>query len=69
VPKSRRYNLTKFGSRAAVFLTRVYARLLRPGSTLLEPSQSLNQSTLNKALQAVDDAIDRLWRDQPCAAA
>ncbi|MEM7204795.1 MAG: hypothetical protein AAF628_31350, partial [Planctomycetota bacterium] len=46
VPKSRRYNLTKFGSRAAVFLTRVYARLLRPGSTLLEPSQSLNQSTL-----------------------
>jgi hypothetical protein len=52
-----------------VFLNRAYARLLRPGSTLLDSHQSLNHSTLKKALSAVDDAIDRLWQDQLTAAA
>lgn len=69
VPKSRRYNLTTFGSRAAVFLTRAYARLLRPGCTLLHPDQSLAHSKLQTALNGVDNAIDRLWRDQLVAAA
>jgi len=69
VPKSRRYQLTEFGSRAAVFLTRVYARVLRPGSAALGDGPSLSPSTLEKALHAVDDAIDRLWQDQLAAVA
>lgn len=69
VPKSRRYNLTEFGSRAAVFLTRAYARLLRPGSEFLDPRLSFDNVPLTKALRAVDDAIDRLWRDKAPAVA
>ena len=37
VPKSNRYMVTDFGLRASAFLTRAYARLLRPGLAVIGP--------------------------------
>jgi hypothetical protein len=38
IPKSYRYRLTDFGFRIAVFCTRTYARILRPGLGLVLPT-------------------------------
>jgi hypothetical protein len=38
IPKTHRYRLTTFGFRVAVFFTRAYARILRPGLGLVLPA-------------------------------
>jgi hypothetical protein len=37
IPRTHRYELTPFGLRSALFLTRVYCRILRPGMSQLTP--------------------------------
>ena len=37
IPKTHRYELTPFGLRSALSLTRVYCRILRPGMSQLAP--------------------------------
>lgn len=37
VPRSHRYRLTPFGLRAALYYTRAYARILRPGLAIVWP--------------------------------
>mgnify|MGYP001599774113 CR=1 FL=1 len=61
VPKSRRYNVTEAGLRAATFLTRAYARLVRPGLGMLEREPAFPEP-LHRALRALDSAIDATWR-------
>lgn len=39
-PKSHRYSVTVEGFRAALFYTRTYARILRPGLALLSPTDA-----------------------------
>jgi hypothetical protein len=62
VPKSRRYTITEFGLRASVFLTRAYARLLRPGLAVIGTQDPPGPSRVRAALVQLDDAVDRLWR-------
>ncbi len=40
IPKTHRYQLTKFGFRVAAFCTRTYSRILRPGLGLVLPATS-----------------------------
>ena len=67
IPHTRRYQLTTLGATASVFLTRAYARLLRPGlaQALAPPNPG---SRLQAAFRAIDDILVRIWRDQPYAA-
>jgi hypothetical protein len=37
VPKTHRYRLTNLGLQTALFYTRVYSRILRPGLALVSP--------------------------------
>jgi hypothetical protein len=62
IPKSHRYQLTDFGRRAALFLSRAYTRLVQPGlasalgSTLAYPE-------VTKAMAGLDHAIQRIWEN------
>jgi hypothetical protein len=64
VPRTHRYTLTSFGLRVAFFCSKVYLRILRPGSAaLVDPPDDLPHP-LRNALRRLDQAIDQL-----CAAA
>lgn len=61
IPKSHRYRVTDFGFRSALFVTRAYARLLRPGLSLVAPHSPPIPNNLHHAFQRVDRAIDDAW--------
>jgi hypothetical protein len=64
VAGTQRYTLTSFGLRVAFFSSKVYLRILRPGSAaLVDPADDLPHP-LRDALRLLDQAIDQL-----CAAA
>lgn len=60
LPRSQRYQVTPFGFRAALFLTRSYNRLLRPGLSQLAPSPPPAASGLRAVVDQLDQAIDQL---------
>lgn len=64
VPKRHRYRLTDFGLRVALFCTRSYTRLLRPGLALVTPDQLSESPPLRRAFAHVEQVMDA-W----CAAA
>ena len=55
--------VTDFGFRAAIFLTRSYNRLLRPGLAVLDARDPPQPAALRQAILNIERAIDRLWRD------
>jgi hypothetical protein len=60
LPRTHRYTLTSFGLRVAFFCSKVYLRILRPGSAaLVEPADDLPHP-LRDALRLLDLAIDQL---------
>jgi hypothetical protein len=61
IPKSHRYQVTGFGFRSAVFLTRTYNRLLRPGMASVADKQPPGLTPLDAALAHADRAIERAW--------
>lgn len=58
VPKSHRYRVTDFGLRTALFFTRVYARIIRPGLSVVTPDRSPDNSVLRSSFQALEIAMD-----------
>lgn len=52
------YQVTPFGLRLALFVTRVQARLFRPGVALLAPATARDNSPLRAAFDRVERAID-----------
>jgi hypothetical protein len=60
---SHRYRVTDFGFRAALFLTRSYNRLLRPGLSVLGESPPPAPSALRQVVDRLDSAIDQLFAD------
>jgi hypothetical protein len=59
LPKSHRYRVTDLGFRTALFFTRAYARLIRPGfAQLVDPRPTLDLR-LRRPLQAFELAVDR----------
>lgn len=61
IPRSHRYHVTDFGFRAATFLTRAYARLLRPGLSLILARDHPISSQLRAAFEQLDRAVTRIW--------
>jgi len=62
IPKTHRYRLTDFGLRAALFSTRSYARLIRPGLALVTPDAVAGDPPLRRSFQQLERAMD-LWCD------
>jgi hypothetical protein len=63
IPESHRYRLTRQGWRTALFCTRAYSRILRPGLALIIPQEARDDSELRRAFDKVDLVIDR-WIQQ-----
>jgi hypothetical protein len=59
IPKSHRYRLTPTGLRTAIFFSRIYARLLRPGLSVLHCSAP-PAAALHPAFSKVEQAINQL---------
>jgi hypothetical protein len=51
--------VTGEGGRAALFCTRTYNRLLRPGLALIIPKEAQEDSDLRRAFDEFDQEIDR----------
>lgn len=58
IPKSHRYDVTDTGFRAAMFYSKVYSRILRPGVAATQPAVASSDSKLRRAFDAVNSAVD-----------
>ncbi len=68
IPKTHRYRVTDFGYRAAMLLSRTYARTIRPALSVAADPAPLVPTRLHLALAKVDQEIDRIWRNNRLAA-
>lgn len=63
IPGTQRYPLTDFGPRIALFFTRIYNRLLRPGLGRILPDFSHVSSPLRRAFDKLHPEV-RSWVQQ-----
>src|SRR5712664_4039097 len=68
LPKSFRYRVTDFGFRAALFFTRVYNRILRPGLAAALPNLRAVDAPLKRAFDQIDARVSQ-WINQTQLAA
>ncbi len=68
MPGTHRYRVTRQGNRAALFCTRIYSRILRPGLALLTPDEAWDDSDLRRGFDQLDAEIDRWIERQKVAA-
>jgi hypothetical protein len=59
IPATHRYRVTRQGGRAALFCTRIYNRILRPGLALITPEEARDDSDLRRGFDQLDAAIER----------
>jgi hypothetical protein len=64
IPKSHRYRVTDSGWRTALFCTRVYNRVLRPGLAQVIPKEAHEDSTLRRQFDRLDQAINQWLLEQ-----
>ncbi len=62
IPNTNRYQLTPRGLKTAMFYTRVYNRILRPGLAMLSPNAADQTTTLRRRFTAMNDVINS-WCD------
>ena len=68
LPNSFRYRVTEFGFRAALFFTRLYNRLLRPGLAAALPHLRAVDAPLKRAFDHIDTRVSQ-WINQTQLAA
>jgi hypothetical protein len=68
IPKTHRYRVTDFGRRAALYFTRVHARLYRPGVAQILPHAPPIPSSLQRAFEKIETQIDQQVRQAKLAA-
>lgn len=68
LPGTHRYRLTDEGLRAALFFTRVYTRVLRPGLSRITPAAAPGDAALRPYFDQLEAALDR-WVDHAKLAA
>ena len=68
LPNSFRYRVTDFGLRVALFFTRTYNRLLRPGLAAALPALRANPTPLQRAFNALTAQIDNAVKHAQLAA-
>lgn len=66
-PGTNNYHVTDFGLRIAMFFTRSYARLLRPGLATITAPEFPNHQPLQRAFKQFDAAIDAFIKQQKLA--
>jgi hypothetical protein len=59
IPGTHRYRVTRQGGRTALFCTRIYNRILRPGLAQIVPEQAQDDSELRRAFDQFDERMDR----------
>jgi hypothetical protein len=68
IEKSHRYHVTDSGFRTALFCTRAYSCMLRPGLSAINDNDPPADTRLRKALDSVDKAVDKIWKENAIAA-
>jgi len=68
LPNSFRYRVTDFGFRIALFFTRTYNRLLRPGLAAALPALRAVSTPLQRAFNALSTQIDAIIKQAKLAA-
>ena len=68
IPKTHRYRVTDFGLRAALYFTRVHARLYRPAVAQILPTGPPVRSGLQRAFHKLESEIDQQIRQAKLAA-
>jgi hypothetical protein len=63
IPRTHRYRVTTQGGRAALFCTRTYNRLLRPGLAQIIPEEVLDDTELRREFDQLDAKIEK-WMDE-----
>jgi hypothetical protein len=58
MPKMHRYRVTAFGLRLALFVTRVHARILRPGLAIVIPEIARDDCALRAAFDRLEREMD-----------
>ena len=59
IPGTHRYRVTRLGWCTALFCTRTYNRILRPGLAQIVPIEALDNSKLHRGFAQIDQVIDR----------
>lgn len=67
IPQTQRYRLTPFGLKTALFYSRVYQRLLRPGLSQLCDLQTAATQPLTQAFLAFQRALDAFTHEKIAA--
>jgi hypothetical protein len=68
IPRTHRFRITPEGLRIALFFSRTWARLFRPGLSLIAPHAPDNQTALRRAFQELEHQISRFAETQKIAA-
>ena len=68
IPQTHRYRVTRDGLRLALFFTRAYARLLRPGLARVLPEEPPDDGPLRAAFDRLESAMDRWCAEAKLAA-
>src|SRR3954452_8333979 len=63
IPRTHRYRVTTQGGRAALFCTRTYNRLLRPGLAQIIPEEARDDTELRREFDQLDAKIEK-WMDE-----
>ena len=63
IPRTHRYRVTTQGGRAALFCTRAYNRLLRPGLAQIIPEEARDDTELRREFDQLDAKIEK-WMDE-----
>lgn len=58
LPHTHRYRVTDFGWRVALFFTRTYTRVIRPGLAQIAPHAPAGASTLRRRFDQLESAMD-----------
>jgi hypothetical protein len=67
LPGTHRYRVTNSGWRTALFCTRCYSRILRPGLASIIPEDAVDDSPLRRHFDELDAAIEGLIQKQKLA--
>lgn len=63
IPKTHRYRVTAFGLRASLFFTRAWARVVRPGLSVVMPDRVSGDSALHSSFLNLEKAMDDWCKD------
>jgi len=68
MPKTHRYRVTDTGLRSALFLTRAYARILRPGLSMVMPDEIQSSHQLRVQFDKLERVMDQWVANEKLAA-